>query len=888
MHIQPLLVIVGDMNAGLIKYAPYLLAFFAFCLYLFTAAPFTLWLDASRFVAAIYELGIANPPEPLYVLLAHPFIYLPIGTIIFRIQIFSALTAGIALLFLYSLAVKFIGLIGEEKKSNLSNWINLAALFSTALLAFSYQFWSQAQNVENFILVTLIEIVILLLLVTANTKKKFFINFSLIALVFGLATGTNPVIASVIPAIVWTMWQKKSFITVPWFIAWVVIGTIAVIGIHLYMPWRAVENPFLNYWRATNFENTWKLSTGAGLNVYVPEIGRINGFTMSPEIFLKSTWYYVEMFLLKFTPLLVPFIIFGGYYLWKKEKNWFIFLHSIIGANWLFSALYFSGNQESWFLMSDVVFVLLAGIGYWWLVNGFAKTALAFIHAPLNYSRYVNLLFFVVFVPLVVWFPFLNRREWVVTEDYINNLYRPMGNDKAILFGSSDLYDSVSFYVHDVPGTSVYRPNVIPITDNLFYILRWYRENLMLTTDLKIPDDSKLKYDLADEYSRYVNDFFAMNIDRYKIFISVPAIRNNFLYAGADLGSSFKFDELRFKLVPQGMLYQVVPKEAKVESNPANFEYLFTNSKFPMRKPFFLEQSYKAEMTGVLNEYAYSLEGVGDAMLKQGKSDEAFKYYQKAYEFNPRNAEVVSRLGNYYGMTGDHKKASEYFEKALKLEPGNTGLLFNVAVAYENTGRIDKAISSLNRVIQYSKPNSQIAQLARTRLQFFNSQASGSAQFGATSSALPGEQILPELQVPIQKDNAKTFQDASMNLSFAYPEGYVLRRENKNVVVLTNNLSGNDELTITFVIKTLKSESGLAEVEETLPFKVGGSELITQPVALPGFEAIGKTYGTGEHLTFILYMRKGKTGIIVRIYPGDSTKVNDFNKILQSISTVTP
>src|SRR6266568_4448373 len=82
---------------------PISIALFSVAIYLYTSAPFMLWLDAPRFLAAIITLGIANPAEPVYVFLAHFFTYLPFGSVVFRIQVFSALLAGGSLILLYRL-----------------------------------------------------------------------------------------------------------------------------------------------------------------------------------------------------------------------------------------------------------------------------------------------------------------------------------------------------------------------------------------------------------------------------------------------------------------------------------------------------------------------------------------------------------------------------------------------------------------------------------------------------------------------------------------------------------------------------------------------------------------------------------------------------------------
>src|SRR3989344_3691598 len=110
-----------------------ILAALAGVIYLFTAAPFMLWLDAPRFVSGIVTMGVPNPPEPLYLILAKPFTYLPFGSYIFRLQVFGSLAAAIALFFLFKLTVKTLaeivpGLLLQQKV--IAKVVFLAGIFA--------------------------------------------------------------------------------------------------------------------------------------------------------------------------------------------------------------------------------------------------------------------------------------------------------------------------------------------------------------------------------------------------------------------------------------------------------------------------------------------------------------------------------------------------------------------------------------------------------------------------------------------------------------------------------------------------------------------------------------------------------------------------------------
>src|SRR6266700_3286446 len=158
--------------------------------YLYTAAPFMLWQDAPRFLAAIISLGIAKPVDPVYVFLAHWFTYLPFGSVVFRIQIFSALLAGGSLLLLYGLVIRVLSRPSLPLKKNQVSLkqppILLAGIFSMFVLAFSYQFWSQAQNIGTFILCCFIELTVLNLLLTEISHKKVFPLLAVVVSICGI------------------------------------------------------------------------------------------------------------------------------------------------------------------------------------------------------------------------------------------------------------------------------------------------------------------------------------------------------------------------------------------------------------------------------------------------------------------------------------------------------------------------------------------------------------------------------------------------------------------------------------------------------------------------------------------------------------------------------
>lgn len=595
-------------------------------IYLYTAAPSMLWLDSGRFVAGAYSLSIPNPPGfPLYMLLGHFFTFLPLGSVIFRIQLLSII-AAVGTLFL---VFKIITQLLEDSNAG-KGAKTLSGLFGMLALGFSYSFWSQSSYIETFILVTLIESLVLWFLIKPYPDREaLYKRLLTVSVLAGVSLGTNPIVASFFPSITFFTLAKLKRLNLKKFITLLVVAFISVVLVYSYIPFRAFQHPFLNWNNASDLSSFGKQVSGGSLNVYAPELNRVNGFTGNLGVYLTSSANYLEMLVKSFTPFLMPFFLLGGYYLWKKSKFNFILLSLTLITNFVLADLYKAGNQENWFLVSWVIVGIFIGLGYFYL-----STFLIKIRDGIYISRLALLL---AFFPLLVWFGTLNRHTIFVADDYINNLYAPI-QTPAIIFGSGDLYDAISYY-----GFEVAKPknNVVPVVDNLLYLEGWYRDNLLANPGLSIPDPSKIKQTGAQDYSDYINAFFEANMNKYHIYITHVALKNQ-LFPNTN-GGSLSIDK-KYKLTPEGMLMLLTPKEASTSPDLKSFDFKFKTPDFPNKRPDFLEETYKTELTGMINEYGFSLMSLGDFLFKAGKESEAKDYYKRAQNFSSGLPELAARI----------------------------------------------------------------------------------------------------------------------------------------------------------------------------------------------------------------------------------------------------
>src|SRR5687767_1438380 len=153
----------------------------AFVVYLRTLAPgLVAVLDTPMFQFIGRVLGVPhNPGYPLYVLLTYPFSYLPVGSLPYRINLFSAIFGALTV----SLAFLMARRLGCRRI------ISAAAALA---MAFGHVFWSQAIIAEVYTLDSAIVAGMLLaLLAWGQTGRRGFFYTAVALFAAGLGNHTT-------------------------------------------------------------------------------------------------------------------------------------------------------------------------------------------------------------------------------------------------------------------------------------------------------------------------------------------------------------------------------------------------------------------------------------------------------------------------------------------------------------------------------------------------------------------------------------------------------------------------------------------------------------------------------------------------------------------------
>jgi hypothetical protein len=187
-----------------------------FALYLATLAPTVLFADGGEFQFVPYILGIAHPTGyPLYLLLGWVWSHaLPIGDVAYRMNLFSALWAALAVGLSYPVALHVIrrGASGINPIAG-----RLAGMTSTATFAVGETFWSQAIIAEVYSFNAFFVVLVLLLLFhstkhptteeapTSSTGYSTRRSLALAA-IYGLSLTHHPTMLLLLPGILAFLW----------------------------------------------------------------------------------------------------------------------------------------------------------------------------------------------------------------------------------------------------------------------------------------------------------------------------------------------------------------------------------------------------------------------------------------------------------------------------------------------------------------------------------------------------------------------------------------------------------------------------------------------------------------------------------------------------------
>jgi len=606
----------------------------AIFIFLFFLVPFSLYLaslapgitegDSAELVGTVHHLGIAHLGYPLFATLGkYMTLFLPFGSMAYRLNIFCALFAGGT-----TLAAAYL-------LYNLFS-VTMPVLLCVLFLAVLKPIWEQAVATEVYALHLFLMVLWTYLLLAERRGRGQVQRLMLLLFVTGLALGSHH--STVLWAGVYLFYelgqrlQQKSD-QKPLSAAFLPLLSISfVTGLahFLYVPVRASQGVAWNWNYASTWTNLWQLLTAHSFR------GEFMHSLSGEELVHRSIEYVVQ-FYDQCGAVVLIMGLFGLIVSYKRHVSFFM----VCLAFFIMDLLYCLFLNEAplditpFGLMSKVCLVLLAVIGCDHFLTG----------QRLVRPRFFRPLIFTVLI--IVWGSFL-RQGW-----------RTVNLDT----------DSVApDFLFNVAATVPSRSVLISEKDEIFYLM--YAQ----TVEKSMPDIVMLHYlnfprpnqwfaaYLGDHYPDFT--YFNRGADvRVKPF-HAPLSAIVPMVGAIDRPVVLTFpvllaDDTPYRLVQTGLLYRLVGAGQGAWPDSPNS---------PLQV---YRLSGLVKQTPLRDKYVAMYHQIGRYFLERQQHPWTREYWRKALELDPLSVTLLNNLAHLAELTGDQREALEYYQRLHLLLPNS-------------------------------------------------------------------------------------------------------------------------------------------------------------------------------------------------------------------------
>ncbi|MEN3332185.1 MAG: hypothetical protein V7641_1550 [Blastocatellia bacterium] len=658
----------------------------AITLYLSTLAPTVTLVDSGELALAAKTFGVAHPPGfPLYVLLAHAFTWLPIGSVAARVNfasaLFAALAAAMLTLVLAEMLLSFDALpfIKDKSKkaerkakkpstgiersadhaSRVERWVIAIApcILAGLLFAFSRTLWAYATITEVYTLNTLLIVVIFFLMFgwrrrildervksskairsgdRASRHDRWLYGA---ALVFGLAMGVHHIsVAVTLPAFAYLVFATEGFgFFASKRLLKAALFAFAGLAVYLCLPLAASARPLMNWGDPRTLERLWWHVTGKQYQTF---------FEFSPQIIGRQFKVFLTLagreFGFVWLPLALLMAITGLVAIFKRDRTlfWCFVLVIIFDMTWALN-YEIAEDKDAYYLPTFLTLAIAAGYGLAWLLNKLRNPRLP-VKVAMSIAIIVALL-----VPAIAVagnFDFNNRHSYFIARDYVENILKTMEPKGLLLTDDWQVYSPL-LYLREVEGL---RKDVVAM--DIQQLRRsWYYDYLntvypetmtaargqvdAFLEDLRHWETDAQLYQRDPMLNERINTRF---FDMIEVFVTnqighAPVyITSN--VATSTQGQNHELTEwLRktFDFVPRGLVFQVINKGSLTE--PA--------------------------------EVQLQTRGLNDGSLKFADDDVVKLKVLPVYKV------MMTNNGLYLAAHGRHDRAVAAFKEALAIDP---------------------------------------------------------------------------------------------------------------------------------------------------------------------------------------------------------------------------
>ncbi len=529
----------------------FFLILFAWAWYLVTLAPSIVHSDSPEFINTAFTLGISHPAGfPLYNILAKGFTLAPLGSIPFRVNLFSAVTSLLALGLLSLAVMAFLKILFPDRKPAQLVWPTLVPV---GYLAFSQPYWLQSLQAEVYTLHVAFTsgLMLLMFLWKLRDDVRFLYGAGLI---FGLSAGNHATVAFYLPAILvlFFCWCREMRWT---HLARCICLFLLGLSIYAYLPLRSVNEPSFDFGNPETVDGFLYQVTDRRHSQYhfrifnaasagetfqegpsiLEKAGEATGEALSRLKRMTGSLYSdltSRLGWICFTGLLV-----GGVLCFKRSRPVFVFLMVILGGN---VAFFHNWGRESIFPTYIVACMMTAAMVAHFLDDPWSQP----VPAEENSEEGSGALRWkpIAWAVLVLLIPYttIMSLKWVDLSDIysgeglMKKVYLKLDNHSLFLPGMSWF----NYYYHQ---------DVERLRDDVTAVPAWDllsgNPPGMLTAkrypDLKLPDQEAYDFKSYQNIENYNREFFELNkadrpvlLEHNPVYFNQTRFASDFIPAG--------------------------------------------------------------------------------------------------------------------------------------------------------------------------------------------------------------------------------------------------------------------------------------------------------------------------------------------------------------------
>ena len=684
--------------------------------------------DTGELITAAATLGIPHPPgSPIWVMLAHLFTYLPIGSIAYRVNLSSAFFVAASSLVFYILTLSLLNQLTEKLKTNnpyesltkkqqkkqrdqiekfsaskkdrlnyLQKYLPLISFITTLVYSFTFPIWSHAVYTEVYPLNTLFYVIILLFVtqfIIKNSVKYLYVSMFFL----GLAITNHYLILLAFPTIFVAMILNYKSVARPkvLFINFCVF--LLGLSFFLFLIIRSKANPPIDWGDPENITNFLSV-------IQRKQFGSLQGGIISLPIqkfigipdfvtgIFQSFYTLAKIVTQAYSYLLIAIGLIGIYATYRYHKKLFIIL--------LMS-----------FLATSVGFAFLTGV-----TVGPNDKMTAFLSALVSYTVFigVGIVYIIKFVPRILFLLAILSIYFLITNFNAVNM-RP----------NTIAYDHGRLMLEQVPKNAI----IFTEENNWLFPLAYLQIVEKQRPDVTIYDrngnifndiykEARKNYRSDEEFERKRREIenHIVSTTKGQVYYAVDKIFENYDYRKiAREGILYKIGR------PRGLDFAEYYKDIlKIDDeNRASFwdaEYMLAYyhmqyaddliQQSQIRKA--LEELKIAQNWGKTDNRM--LNNIGIYYLRLEKPDLAKYVFLEAIKINPDYYIGYTNLGYVYEVLGDKKSAETHYIKALTIKDTYLNGIYRLAEFYETNGQFEEAVNGFRVALQLDPENEELVQ----------------------------------------------------------------------------------------------------------------------------------------------------------------------------------